>query len=87
MGIYTDIDKKYHGFSMRENTLDRLKGNYCKIVTKEPNEEKVHAVVGTVKDIDHHDGLLLIDSKHGTYILNTETIIAIKPKTKKGFAE
>jgi len=42
---------------MREKTLDRLKGNYCKIVTKE------------------------------TYILNTETIIAIKPKTKKGFAE
>ncbi len=72
---------------MREKTLDRLKGNYCKIVTKEPNEEKAHVVVGTVKDIDHHDGLLLIDSKRGTYLLSTETIIAIKPKTKKGFAE
>ncbi len=72
---------------MREKTLDRLKGNYCKIVTKEFNEEKAHVVVGTVKDINHQDGLLLIDSKRGTYVLNTETIIAIKPKTKKGFAE
>lgn len=72
---------------MREKTLDRLKGNYCKIVTKEFNGEKAHAVVGTVKDINHQDGLLLIDSKRGTYVLNTETIIAIKPKTKKGFAE
>lgn len=72
---------------MREKTLDRLKGNYCKIVTQEPGEEKAHAVVGMVKDIDHQDGLLLIDSKRGTYVLNTETIIAIKPKIKKGFAE
>ena len=70
-----------------EKTLDRLKGKYCKIVTKEPNEEKTHAVVGTVKDIDQHDDLLIIDSKRGTYVLSTETIIAIKPKIKKDFAE
>ena len=74
-------------FRMMENILDRLKGKYCKIITKETNEEKAHVVVGTVKDIDHNDGLLIIDSKRGTYVLNTKTIIAIKPKTKKGFAE
>ncbi len=67
--------------------MDRFKGKYCKIVSKEPDEEKVHAVVGTVKDIDHDEGLILIDSNRGTYVLSTETILAIKPKTKKRFAE
>jgi len=71
---------------MMENTLNRFKGKFCKIVTKESDEEKAHAVVGLVKDIDR-DGLLIIDSKRGTYVLNTVTIIAIKPTTKRGFAE
>jgi len=72
---------------MMENTMDRFKGKYCKIVSKEPHEEKAHAVVGTVKDIDHYEGLILINSKRGTYVLSTETIIAIKPTTKRGFAK
>jgi len=72
---------------MMENTLNRFKGKFCKIVTKESDEEKAHAVVGIVKEIDHYEGLMLINSKHGTYVLNTDTIIAIKPTTKKGFAE
>ncbi len=72
---------------MMENTLIRFKGKYCKIVTKESDEEKAHAVVGTVKEIDHYEGLLLIDSKRGTYVLSTETIIAIKPTIKKRFGE
>ncbi len=72
---------------MMENSLNRFKGEYCKIVTKESDEEKAHAVVGMIKDIDLYKGLLLIDSKRGTYVLNTETIIAIKPTTKNRFAE
>ncbi len=68
-----------------ENTLNRFKGKYCKIVTRESNEEKAHALVGTVKEIDHSEGLILINSKRGTYILSAETVIAIKPTTKKEF--
>ncbi len=68
---------------MMENTLNKFIGKYCKIVSKESDEEKAHAVVETVKDIDHYEGLILIDSKRGTYVLSTATIIAIKPKTKK----
>ncbi len=72
---------------MKENTLNRFKGKFCKIVTRETDEEKAHAVVGIVKEIDHYEGLMLINSKRGTYVLNTDTIIAIKPTTRRRFAQ
>ena len=65
---------------MKKNTMDRLIGKYCKIVTKESDEERAHVVTGTVKDVDHNDGFLLIESNQGTSCLNIKTIVAIKPK-------
>lgn len=65
---------------MRKNTLDSFIGKYCKIVTSESDEEKVHVVIGTIKDIDHVDGFLVIDSSKGTSCLKVKTIVAIKPK-------
>jgi len=62
--------------------MDRCIGRYCKIVTKEPGEEKASEGTGIVKDIDHDEGFITIESKQGLGILNIKSILAIKPKTK-----
>ena len=63
--------------------MDRLIGKYCKIVTKEPGEDKSHVVTGLVKNIDHDDGFITIESWQGLGVLNIDTIIAIKPKKQE----
>ena len=65
---------------MEDRCLDRMKDKYCKIVTKEPGEERAYVVFGTVTDIDHDAGLLVIESNPGLMYLKIETIVAIKPK-------
>ncbi len=63
--------------------MDRLIGKYCKIITKEPGEDKSHVVTGLVKNIDHDDGFITIESWQGLGVLNIDTIIAIKPKKQE----
>jgi len=38
---------------MKENSLDKLKGRYCKIVTQEPGEYGVNVFYGEITDIDY----------------------------------
>ena len=71
---------------MEEKCVDRLIGKYCKIVTKEPGDEKSHVVTGVVTDIDHESGFLMIKSSQGMGCFNIKTIVAIKPSSKKGLA-
>jgi len=68
---------------MEEKYLGRLIGKYCKIVTKEPGEDKSHVITGLVKNIDHDDGFITIESWQGLGILNIKTIVAIKPKEQE----
>ncbi len=68
---------------MKEKCVVRLIGKYCKIVTKEPGEDKSHVVTGLVKNIDHDDGFITIESWQGLGVLNIDTIIAIKPKKQE----
>ena len=68
---------------MKQNTMDRLLGKYCKIVTKEPGEEKARVVTGTIKDVDNDMGFIVIESIQGTNCLSMQTIVAIKPSSKK----
>ena len=68
---------------MDEKCADRLIGKYCKIVTKEPGEDKSHVFTGLVKSIDHDDGFITIESWQGLGVLNIDTIIAIKPKKQE----
>jgi len=65
---------------MKDKCVDRLIGKYCKIVMKEPGEEKAHVVSGIVKDIDHEDGFVTIESDQGIGCLNIKAILAIKPR-------
>ncbi len=68
---------------MKGKCVDRLVGKYCKIVTREPGDEKSYVVTGIVKEIDHDSGFITIESSQGLGCLSIETIIAIKPKVKK----
>ena len=63
--------------------MNRCIGKYCKIVTKEPGEEKANVVTGIVKDIDHDEGFITIESKQGVGLVNIKTVIAIKPRKKE----
>jgi len=65
---------------MNQRFVDRLVGRYCKIVTKEPGEEKARVISGIINEIDHEAGFLMIESSQGIGCLNLSTIIAIKPK-------
>ncbi len=65
---------------MPGNIMNRCIGKYCKIVTKEPGEEKANVVTGIVKDIDHDEGFIIVESKHGIGLVNIKTVIAIKPR-------
>jgi flagellin FlaB len=67
---------------MARNYMERLVGKYCKIVTKEPGDERVSVVTGILEDVDYKDGFILIDSEQGLGCLRIDTIIAIKPGNK-----
>ena len=67
---------------MEKKYMERLKGKYCKIVTKEPGEKRASVVTGTLEDIDYDDGFILVDSSQGLGCLRINTIVAIKPGNK-----
>ncbi len=68
---------------MEKKCMDRLIGRYCKIVTKEPGEERAHVVFGMITLIDYDAGFIMIKSNQGAGCLNIKTIEAIKPSNKK----
>lgn len=68
------MDRKY---------MDRLVGKYCKIVTREPGEERASVVTGILEDVDYKDGFILVDSSQGLGCLRINTIVAIKPGMTK----
>ena len=71
------------GWKMEKKCMDRLIGRYCKIVTKEPGEERAHVVFGMIMLIDYDAGFIIIKSHQGSGCLNIKTIEAIKPSNKK----
>jgi flagellin FlaB len=68
---------------MEKRYMQRLVGKYCKIVTKEPGEERATVITGILEDVDYKDGFILVDSNQGLGCLRISTIIAIKPGTKR----
>ncbi|PNX51653.1 MAG: hypothetical protein BV456_02435 [Thermoplasmata archaeon M8B2D] len=68
---------------MEKKYMERLVGKYCKIVTKEPGDERASVVLGTLEDVDYKDGFILVNSEQGLGCLRISTIIAIKPGNKK----
>jgi len=68
---------------MKEKYMEKLVGKYCKIVTKEPGEERASVVTGILRDVDYEDGFLMVDSDQGLGCLSITTVIAIKPASKR----
>lgn len=68
---------------MSGRCVDKLIGKYCKIVTKEPGDERANVTSGVVKDVDYDEGFVIIESNQGIGYLNIETIVAIKPKRQR----
>ena len=64
--------------------MERLVGKYCKIVTKEPGEDRANVVTGILEDVDYKDGFIMVDSSQGLGCLRIDTIVAIKPGNKHG---
>jgi flagellin FlaB len=59
--------------------MDRLVGKYCKIVTKEPGDQRVSIITGILEEVDHKDGFILVGSSQGLGLLRVNNIVAIKP--------
>lgn len=68
---------------MNENSLDKLKGRYCKIVTQEPGEYGVNVFYGEITDIDYKGGFIIVESEKGLGIISLEVVEAIKPTKKR----
>ena len=68
---------------MNGKCVDKLIGKYCKIITKEPGEERSNVVTGIVNDVNHESGFIMIESEQGVGCLSIKTIVAIKTKFKK----
>ncbi len=72
---------------MEKKYMERLIGKYCKIVTKEPGEDRASVVTGTLEDVDYKDGFILVDSSQGLGCLRINTIVAIKPGHKRNLSK
>ena len=72
-------NERNEGGKMEKKYMERLIGKYCKIVTKEPGEERASVVSGILEDVDYKDGFILVNSKQGLGCLRINTIVAIKP--------
>ena len=64
---------------MEKKYMEKLVGKYCKIVTKEPGEERASVVSGILEDVDYKDGFVMVNSNQGLGCLRINTIVAIKP--------
>jgi len=62
--------------------MERFVGKYCKFITKEPGEDRVNVVSGTLEEVDYCDGFIIVNSYQGLGCLRIDTIIAIKPGNK-----
>jgi len=69
---------------MKKDSVDKLIGKFCKIVTNEPGAEKPNTVTGMLLDFDQDSGFVVIESAKGVFYLDIKTIVAIKPRGEFG---
>ncbi len=67
--------------------MNRLIGKYCKIVTKEPGDERVSVIYGVLEEIDFKNEFILIDSDEGLGLFSFKAIVAVKPGHKRNLLE
>jgi hypothetical protein len=67
---------------MKKDCIDMFLGKYCKIITKESDGEKTHAISGLISDFDQDDESIVIDSNRGIFYLKIDTILSITPRER-----
>ena len=50
---------------MKEESMNRLIGKQCKIVTKELGDRTNRMVIGIIKEIEYGERFIIIESNHG----------------------
>jgi hypothetical protein len=60
--------------------IDKMIGKMCKIVVCEPGERDANVTNGVIRDVDHEQGLVFVESLQGSGVININTILAIKPR-------
>ena len=53
---------------MKINEIDELKGRYCRVISKVPEESGLEGVFydfGIIKDLDESNGLVSVKTKNG----------------------
>ena len=68
---------------MSKKTLNKLIGQYCKIVIKEPGNKKTSVMFGYLKDVDYKKNFVVLESSDGLGMINKNSIVAIKPSQQK----
>jgi len=68
---------------MTQKYMEKLVGQPCKIVTKEPGSERSSVIIGTLEEVDYSDGFILVESEQGYGCIKIDTVVAIKPQTNK----
>ena len=60
---------------VQEESLNRLLGKQCKIVTKELGDKKNHIVVGVILEIEYDEKFMIIESSYGIGCLNMQSYL------------
>ena len=77
----------YEDRMMKGESLNRLLGKQCKIVTKEQGDEKNHIVIGVIKEIEYDEKFIIIESSYGIGYPTLQSIVAIKPRQQGNINE
>jgi hypothetical protein len=65
---------------MIRKNMDEFIGKYCKIVIREPGEERANIIFGMLTKIDYGKGLFVVESNPKSMFLKIGSIIAIKER-------
>ena len=62
---------------MKMNEIDGLKGKYCRVISKVPEDSGLDGVFydfGTIKDLDQENGLISVETKSGLRLFKIDEL-------------
>ncbi len=65
---------------MNTRILERLLDQSCKIVLKDPGQDRSRVMMGILKEVDFQSGFIILETSRGPGCVNIDAIVAIKPR-------
>jgi len=62
---------------MKMSEINRLKGKYCRVISKVPEDSGLEGVFydfGVIKDFDHENSLVSVETKNGLRLLKLDEL-------------